>query len=129
MKSVAKNPKPIVEESIVDKVGIDNAIGRAKFQVDSQMKSSKSKNMIRPCLAKLHLLLEPSFRPGFLTSRARLVFAELRQVFIKMLILYHFDAEYYIRVEINISDYTISGALSQLPFGQLGPVASNSLLF
>lgn len=129
MKSVAKNPKPIVEESIVDKVGIDNAIGRAKFQLDSQMKSSKSKNMIRPCLAKLHLLLEPSFRPGFLTSRARWVFAELRQVFIKMLILYHFDAEYYIRVEINISDYTISGALSQLPFGQLGPVASNSLLF
>lgn len=71
-------------------------------------------------LAKLKLLIEPSFRAGFLTPRARLVFTKLRQVFIETLILYYFDLKYYIQIETNVLDYTIDEAFSQLTLDNLG---------
>lgn len=57
--------------------------------------------------------------PKFLTSRAREAFNYLRQVFIEVLILWHFDLEYHTRIETNISWYTIGGVLSQVIPDQL----------
>lgn len=79
-----------------------------------QAKLSKFKNRIRLSLAKSQLLIQLSFGLGFLTSRARLTLAKLRQAFIKVPIFYHFDSEYYIRVKINTSGYIFSEVLSQL---------------
>ena len=51
---------------------------------------------------------------GFLTRGARKAFTELRQAFIKALILYHFDPKRHIRVKTNAFGYAIGGILSQL---------------
>lgn len=50
----------------------------------------------------------------FFIFKARLVFAKVRQTFIKTLIPYYFNPEYYIWIETNIFDYTINGILNQL---------------
>ena len=49
---------------------------------------------------------------GFLISKARKTFMKLRQVFIKALILHHFDPERHIRVKTDVSGYAIGGVLS-----------------
>ena len=67
-----------------------------------------------------------SVRSDFLTSGAKLAFAELRQAFIKAPILHHFDPERHIRIETDVSGYAIGGVLSQLTSDDLGqwhPVA------
>lgn len=71
-------------------------------------------------MATSKLLAESSFLTGFITFKARLVFAQLRQVFIKVPILYHFDLEYYIGIETDASDYTISEVLSLRTLNYLG---------
>ena len=50
----------------------------------------------------------------FLTSSAKEVFNQLKQVFIKPLILRHFDLECHIQIEIDASGYAIGRVLSQL---------------
>ena len=57
---------------------------------------------------------------SFLTFRARMAFAKLRQAFIKAPILHHFDLERYIRVETDMSGYAIGGVFSQLTLDNLG---------
>ena len=59
-------------------------------------------------------------RLRFFTSAARLAFTKLRQVFLEVLILYHFDPEYHIQIEINASKYAISKILSQITLDDLG---------
>ena len=54
------------------------------------------------------------------TPKTRLAFAQLRQTFIKAPILWHFDLECHIWIKINVSDYAIDGALSQLALDNLG---------
>ena len=56
----------------------------------------------------------------FFTFRARLVFTELKQAFVKAPILHHFDLEYFFQVEIDASGYTISKVFSQLTLDNLG---------
>ncbi len=53
-----------------------------------------------------------SFKASFLTFEASLAFTQLKKVFTKALILYYFDLECHIRIETNISRYTISWILS-----------------
>ena len=48
----------------------------------------------------------------FLTPGAKLAFTELRQVFFKASILYHFNPERHIRIEMDVSAYAISRVLS-----------------
>lgn len=48
----------------------------------------------------------------FLISKIRKAFNHLKQVFIKVLILQYFDPKYHIRIETNISDYTIEEVLN-----------------
>ena len=69
-------------------------------------KTSKSKNS-----SKSKKAIGPS---DFLTLGAKLAFTELRQAFLKALILHHFDLEHHIRIETNASGYAIIGVLSQL---------------
>ena len=62
----------------------------------------------------------------FLTPGAKLAFTKLGQAFLKALILYHFDPERHIWIEMNVSGYAIGGVLSQLTSDDLGrwhPVA------
>ena len=54
------------------------------------------------------------------TLGAKLAFTELRQAFLKAPILYHFDLECHIRIEIDVSGYAIGGVLSQLTSDDLG---------
>lgn len=57
---------------------------------------------------------------GFLISKARLIFIQLKQAFTNVSILCHFDLEDYIRIEINASSYAISMLLNQLTSNNLG---------
>ena len=55
----------------------------------------------------------------FFTSKAKLAFTKLRQAFFKAPIFYHFDLEYHIWIETNVSCYAIGGVLSQLNLDDL----------
>lgn len=114
VESAAKDLGFDGEDSIIDGVDDGSKIDKAEFWIDSQVKLSISNNKIKPSLAKSQLLIEPSSGSSFLTSKARLAFAELRQTSIEALILYHFDIKYYIWVETNTLGYVIDGILSQL---------------
>ena len=49
---------------------------------------------------------------GYLTPDARQAFTQLKQTFTKAPILQHFDSECHIRIETDMSDYTIGRVLS-----------------
>ena len=55
----------------------------------------------------------------FLTFKAKKAFNRLKQAFIEAPILQHFNPKYHIRIEIDVSGYTIEGVLSQLTPNQL----------
>ena len=57
---------------------------------------------------------------SYLTSKARLAFIQLRKTFTKAPILQHFDPEYHIRIETDVSGYAIIGVFSQLTLDNLG---------
>ena len=78
-------------------------------------KSKKSKNTKFGIQTHIGATREPIF----LTPGAKKAFNQLRQVFIKAPILWHFDPECHIRIETNTLSYTISGVLSQLTFDQV----------
>ena len=59
-------------------------------------------------------------RPGFFTPKVRLVFTKLRQMFVKAPILYYFDPEYHIQINIDASGYAIDQILNQLTSNNLG---------
>ena len=58
-------------------------------------------------------------RSDFLTFEAKIAFIKLRKIFVKAPILYHFDLECHIRVEIDVLGYAIVGVLSQLTLDDL----------
>ena len=65
-------------------------------------------------------------RSDFLTSGAKLAFAELRQAFVKAPILHPFDPECHIQIETDVLGYAIGGVFSQLTSDDSGrwhPVA------
>lgn len=99
IKPIAEDPKALGMDNTVDRADSGNEIGRAKPQIDSQVKLSKSKHKIRSSLARSQLLAEPSSGYNFQTSKARLLFAELRQMFIETPILYYFDSKCHIWFE------------------------------
>ena len=55
--------------------------------------------------------------PKFLTLDVRTAFNRLRLAFTKAPILWHFDPECHIWIEIDVSGYAIDGVLCQLTFG------------
>lgn len=64
-------------------------------------------------------MLELNIEMSFLTLEAKLRFTMLKQAFIKAPILYYFDLECYICIEIDILSYAIIGVLSQLAMDNL----------
>ena len=98
------------DRSEIDRSGIDNIqvdgdkVGDDKVGKKGQ-KTSKSKNLSK---SKKMIGLD------FPTLRAKLAFTELRQEFLKALIIYHFDPEYHILIEMDASCYAIDEVLSQL---------------
>ena len=84
----------------------------------NQAKTTKSKILIK---SKSHDFPPNSrnreARTGFFIPEARLAFTQLRQAFVKVPILHHFDPESHIRIETDVSGYAIGGVLSQLSFG------------
>ena len=57
---------------------------------------------------------------GYLTSKARLAFTQLKKAFTKAPILQYFDPECHIQIKTDPSGYAISGVLSQLTSDNLG---------
>ena len=57
---------------------------------------------------------------GYLTPDTKQAFTQLRQAFTKALILRHFDSEWHIRIETDVSGYAISRVPSQLILDNLG---------
>ena len=95
--------------SKIDKSGMNDVeVDGGEVEVDEVgkkvQKLSKSKN-----LSKSKKTVRSS---DFFIFRAKLAFTKLRQAFIKAPILYHFDPEHHIRVETDVSGYTIGGIFS-----------------
>lgn len=57
-----------------------------------------------------------NFEVSFFIFEAELVFIQLKKAFTKALILYYFNLEHHIQIEINILDYAIGKIQSQLTF-------------
>ena len=94
---------------------------RADETVVDLSKNEKSRKLT--CVPNIKATREPNF----LTSNAKKAFNHLRLVFIKALILRHFDLESHIRIETNASGYAIDGVLSQLNLhSDVSPNDSNS---
>lgn len=55
----------------------------------------------------------------FLTFRARLTFTKLKQAFVQVLILHHFDQEYHIQIKTDTLSCAISGLFNQLTLDNL----------
>lgn len=98
VKLSIKNPISFNKNSIINEVsgGISKVSG-AKFKIIIML----------GFLAKFKLLVELSPQSGFLTLKARLAFAKLRQAFIKALIFHYFDLKCHICVQINALGYII----------------------
>ena len=84
---------------------VDNEIGK-------NQKTSKSK--------KLSNTKKTIRSSDFLTPGVKLAFTKLRQAFLKASILHHFNLEYYIGIETDISGYAIGKVFSQLTLDDLG---------
>ena len=83
----------------------------------NQVKMAKFKILIK---SKNHDFLKSKTKeagPGFFNPKARLAFTQLRQAFVKALILHHFDPESHIWIETDALGYAIGGILSQLSSG------------
>ena len=50
----------------------------------------------------------------YLAPETKLAFTELRQAFLKASILHHFEPEYHMRIETDVSGYAIGRVLNQL---------------
>ena len=61
-----------------------------------------------------------SSKSDFFTLGAKLAFTKLRQTFVKAQILYPFNLERHIRIEMDASGYAIDRVLSQLTLNDLG---------
>ncbi len=92
---LVRDPIIISKDSTVNRVSSNN--GKKANKTRFEIRSIKSKNIVKlDFLTKFKLLIEPSAGLGFNTPTARLIFAKLRQAFIKVPILYYFNPEYYI---------------------------------
>lgn len=89
LRSLVKNQEFAGQSNIIDPVGDDNKINEPKSWANSQAKLSNSK-----------FLVELSSESSFLTLKASVLFAKLKQKFIKVSILYYCNLKYHILIEI-----------------------------
>lgn len=107
----------ISKNNIIDNLNNgDIKICKAK----SWAKLTKFKNMVKPdLLTKSKLLVKSNFKLDFFIFKTWLTFDKLRQIFIKKPIFHFFNSKYYIKIQIDISSYTISKVFSQLILNNL----------
>ena len=80
MKASIKNPIPICEDNIVDKIGENSEDGGVKIGVKTA--KSINKNLLKLFLANFKSFTT-NYGSGFLTPKFRLAFANLKYVFLK----------------------------------------------
>ena len=105
------------EDITIDEIGnskIDRTNLGAKMAKFKNQDKSKGKN-----LAKSKSFAQ-SPESGFLSSKAKQTFTELRQAFIKARIFHYFDPDYHIRIETDVFGYAIGRVLSHLTLNNLG---------
>ena len=106
----------VIGNSMVDGVEAINQINSIKRK--NQTKTTKSIILVKSKNHDFPLnFRNRKTRTDFFTPKARLVFTQLRQTFIKAPILYYFDLECHIRIKTDASGYAIGGVSSQLAFG------------
>ena len=102
-------------------VGGDNRAGRDGSELDeskvdgSEVGNDEVGKKVQNLFKSKKMIQSDFFTPG-----AKLAFAELRQMFVKALILHHFDPKYDIQIETDASGYAISGVLTQLTLDDSG---------
>ena len=104
-------PMRLVEgdDKLIEKCGKLSKTGKlSKFQKSAKLRKKLSKNENIPNFDA------NKNRPSFLIPNAKMAFNHLRLVFTKILILWHFDPEYYIWIETDASGYAIGGIQSKL---------------
>ena len=99
--------------------GVKYAKKSGKSKVQKTSKSRKSAKLGKNLLKSGN---SPNFGAteaglNFLTPGAKKAFNRLQLIFTKAPILWHFDLEYYIRIETDILGYVMGGMLSQLVSG------------
>ena len=106
-------------------LGTDEIV-RSGGKANDRNLSKKFKN----AKSEIQMRVRTTEEPTFLTPGTKEVFNQLRQVFTKAPILWHFDPECHIRIETNTLGYAIEEVLSQLTFdhvtsdqGQWHPIA------
>ena len=92
----SKNWLLSIDVAEVDEIGV----GGGGDRKDEMVRRSLSKNS--------------NGATGYLTPDTRQAFTQLRQAFNKAPKLRHFDLEYHIRIETDVSGYAIGRVLSQL---------------
>ena len=103
-------------------IGGDNVVGDVIGDGEAT-NPTRRKNLIKTTKSKILVKFKNhdffKFRPektetGFYTPETRLAFTQLKQAFVEISILHHFDPESHIWIEINTSNYAIDDVLSQL---------------
>ena len=106
---------PLVSENItidgVDNNEVDELNIGAKMSKSKIQDKIKEINLVKTFLAKSQASIQDS-RSGFLTSKTRQTFTELRQAFRKAPIFHHFDQNCHIWNKTDVCDYTINRDLS-----------------
>ena len=95
---VITDPVAVGKDNTIDKIGdseVDGAKVDTKIAKSKNQDKSKGKNLVKSFLAKFQALVQ-SFGSDFLTPGAIQVFTKLRQAFIKVSILNHFDPDCHI---------------------------------
>ena len=93
-----------IDNNEVSDCEVDDEVGK------KGQETFKFKNLFKS--RKLSKSKETVRSSDFLTPKTKLAFTKLRQMFFKVLILHHFDLECQIRIETDISGYTIDRVFS-----------------
>ena len=73
--------------------------------INVKSEGDSSDKIIKTLLSYKKLMIKATV---YLTFNIRVAFTQLRKVFIKATIIYHFNPEYYIQLKINLFGYAIS---------------------
>ena len=90
----------------------DNEVVEGGGKDKNLSKFKKSKN----AKSGIQTRIRATGEPIFLTFGAKEAFNQLRQAFTKAPILWHFDQEYHIRIETNVSGYVIKRSTKSVDF-------------
>lgn len=94
---------------------VDNKINSSSNKADDENLSKKLKNI----KFGIQTHIKAIKKPIFLTLSVKKTFNQLKQIFIKTLILWYLDPKYHIQIKNNASSYTIKRVFSQLTFDNL----------